>query len=49
MLERGHRENIFNHEFKVMGCYSGNHTDFDTMTCIDFAGGFIKEGEEDPI
>ena len=25
---RGHRENIFNAEFNVMGCYTGTHKDF---------------------
>ena len=47
--ERGHRENIFNREFRVFACYSGSHKDFDTMTCMDFSGGFIKHGDEDPI
>ena len=42
--DRGHRDNLFNKEFKVMGCYTGDHKDFDKMTCLDFAGGFIAEG-----
>ena len=25
---RGHRQNIFNKDFKVVGCYSGPHKDF---------------------
>ena len=49
VMERGHRENIFNPEFKVFGCHSGPHADLDTMTCMDFAGGFVKNGEPDPI
>ena len=46
---RGHRENIFNPEFNVMGCYTGDHKDFNTMTCIDYAGAFVVRGEPDPI
>jgi uncharacterized protein YkwD len=49
VAERGHRLNIFNPEFKVFGCYSGPHKDYDNMTCMDFAAGFVKTGEEDPI
>jgi uncharacterized protein YkwD len=47
--ERGHRLNIFNKEFKVFGCFSGGHKDYDFMTCMDLAAGFVKAGEEDPI
>ena len=47
--ERGHRLNIFNSEFKVFGCYSGPHKDYEFMTCMDFAAGFVKLGEDDPI
>lgn len=46
---RGHRENIFNSEFHVMGCFTGAHKDFNIMTCIDYAGAFIIRGEVDPI
>lgn len=47
--ERGHRDNIFNKEFRVFGCFSGPHKEFEMMTCMDFAGGFVKAGEPDPI
>ena len=47
--DRGHRDNLFNSEFKVFGCYTGDHRDFDKMTCLEFAGGFVKRGQEDPI
>lgn len=46
---RGHRENLFNPEFRVMGCFSGQHKDFDTMSTIDFCAAFVRNGEEDPI
>lgn len=46
---RGHRENIFNPEFGVIGCFTGEHKDFNTMTCVDYAGAFIPAGESDPI
>jgi uncharacterized protein YkwD len=41
---RGHRENIFNKEFNFMGCFTTQHKDFDQMTCIDYAGGFVAQG-----
>ena len=46
---RGHRENLFNPEFRVMGCFSGSHKDFDTMSTLDFCAAFVRMGEEDPI
>ncbi len=46
---RGHRENIFNPDFHVMGCFTGDHKDFNQMSCIDYAGAFIVRGEPDPI
>ena len=46
---RGHRENIFNTEFNVMGCFTNLHKDFNQMTCIDYAGAFVVAGEADPI
>jgi hypothetical protein len=46
---RGDRTNIFNTEFKKVGLFSGPHSDFENMTCIEFAGGFVKAGEDDPI
>jgi uncharacterized protein YkwD len=49
VLERGHRENLFNKEFKLFGCFSGPHRDYDNMTCMDFSGGLVKPGDEDPI
>jgi uncharacterized protein YkwD len=49
VLERGHRENLFNKEFKIFGCFSGPHKDFDIMTTMDFCGGLVKKGDADPI
>lgn len=46
---RGHRENLFNDDFRACGIYSGQHKDFDTMTCIDYAASFVKSGDEDPV
>jgi len=46
---RLHRENVFSEEFGVMGCFTGNHEALTTMTCCDFAGAFITEGEPDPV
>ena len=49
MQNRGHRENIFNAEFNVMGCFSTEHKDFNSMSCIDYCGAFVAQGEPDPI
>ena len=32
-----------------MGCWTGEHKDFNQMSCIDYAGHFVVNGEEDPI
>ena len=46
---RGHRENLFNPDFRVIGVFSGPHKDFDTLSTLDFCAAFVKAGEEDPI
>ena len=32
-----------------MGCFTTDHKDFSSMTCIDYAGAFVANGEPDPI
>lgn len=49
VTNRGHRENIFNPEFNVMGSHTCEHKDFNQMSCIDYAGAFVVSGEPDPI
>ena len=46
---RGHRLSIFKPDFRCCGIFSGAHKVNKTMTTIDYAGGFIKIGEEDPF
>lgn len=46
---RGHRANILNPEFNFMGSFSGPHKDFGKMTVINYAAGFVGEGENDVI
>lgn len=46
---RGHRDNIFNPDFRVVGINTGPHKDFETMTNLDYAAAFIQPNEEDPI
>ena len=43
---RGHRTNIFNKVFGVMGSNSGEHKQYKSMCCIDYAGGFAAAGEQ---
>ena len=43
------QDNIFNAEFNVMGCFSTEHKDFNSMSCIDYCGAFVAQGEPDPI
>ena len=45
---RGHRENIFNPDFRCVGIYSGAHKDFDTMSVLDYAASFVKAKGRDP-
>ena len=38
--DRSHRHTMFNPHFKVMGCFSGPHKQYGSMSCIDYAGGW---------
>ena len=49
VANRGHRENVFNQEFGVVGISTNDHKDFGTMTTLDYAGSFVPQGEPDPI
>ena len=44
--DRGHRKNIFIPEYRLMGCFSGYHKQFKTMTAINYAGDFKTYGED---
>ena len=45
---RGHRKNIFNEKFKVVGIAIGEHQKYRFMTCNDFAGGFQSSQDANP-
>jgi hypothetical protein len=46
---RGHRHNILNPDFNYMGCFTGDHSDFNQMSCINYCAGYVTKGEPDPI
>ena len=42
---RGHRDNIFNTAYLLMGSGSSKHTNLRSLTVIDYAGGFNSNGK----
>ncbi len=47
VVGRGHRKNIFNSEFKVVGVAFGSHTLYSYICVTDFAGGFSAKKRGD--
>lgn len=41
--DRGHRQNILSKDYKMFGCHSAPHRDFEDMHCLDFAGDYIPK------
>ena len=41
--DRGHRKNIFNREFKIVGIASGKHSVYGSMCVMVFADGFTEK------
>jgi uncharacterized protein YkwD len=45
--DRGHRMNIFDPEYRVVGVGCGPHVRFGDMCVIDFAAGYLERPRED--
>lgn len=48
VASRGHRNNLFNEGFKIIGIAIGEHKNYRYMTCNDFAGGFKSSQDANP-
>jgi hypothetical protein len=48
VASRGHRKNLFNEGFKVIGIAIGEHKNYRYMTCNDFAGAFKSSQDGNP-
>ena len=46
---RGHRANIFKKDFQVISSYTGKHSEYEQVTVVNYAAGFLEKGAEDPI
>lgn len=44
---RGHRVNLFNPEFKIIGISAGTHTTYDRVLVVTFAGGIVGKAAND--
>ena len=49
VANRGHRGNIFNNVFGVIGTHYGEHKQYEAMCTIDYCGGFAAPGEKDSM
>ena len=45
---RGHRTNLFNERYGLMGCYTGKHSTYKCMCCMDLGQSINIRGDEGP-
>jgi len=48
VASRGHRNNLFNPKFKVVGIACSNHKGYDYCCVLDYAGGMTVKGASKP-
>lgn len=46
---RGHRDNIMNAAYRVVGMAYGSHSVYKSMCVMDFAGGYVEAGIHKPV
>jgi uncharacterized protein YkwD len=46
---KGHRKNIFKTDFNVFSAFTGHHKEYESVSVINYAAGYIEKGQEDPI
>ena len=46
-FSKGHFDNIFNPDYHMISCFTARHREHEKVTCINYAGYFQTEGENE--